>query len=130
MISTRAVRQPACKKVGRPWAILMRFVVLVSPCRQTPAQYDRFLSHSFRLIIHCSSNHSLNPAQQVSFLNSEVMLRSPFFWNVAPRCWVIHTRRFETASLDSKTLMNHVVLKRRTPTTQRRSATSQKKDLK
>ena len=102
MIFTRAARELACKKVGRPWAILMRFVVSVSPCRQKPVQYGRFLSHSFRFIIHCSSHHSLNPAEQVSFLNSEVMMRSPFLWNEAPRRWVIHTRRFETASLESK----------------------------
>ena len=128
MIFTRAAREPACKKAGRPWAILMRFVVLVNPCTQTSAQYDRFLSHSFRFIIHCSSNHSINPAVQVSFLNSEVMLRSPFFWNEAPRCWVIQTRRFGTVSLVKK-LMNHVVSKSRTPTTQRRSVTSQTKGL-
>jgi hypothetical protein len=74
----------------------------LSPCRQTPVQHDRFLSHSFRLITHCSSHHSLNPPEQVGFLNSEVMLRSPFFWNKAPRRWVIYTRRFETASTQSK----------------------------
>lgn len=102
VIFTRAARETACKKVGRPWAILMRFVVLVSPCRQTPVQYDRLLSHSFRFIIHRSSHHSFNPAEQVSFLNSEVMLRSPFFWKEGPRRWVIHTRRFETASQESK----------------------------
>jgi hypothetical protein len=45
---------------------------------------------------------SQTPAEQVIFLNSEVMLRSPFFWNEAPRRWEIHSRRFVTASLESK----------------------------